>query len=90
MELVKGNDVEIGFEENQRRLSVIGGRCVEIMLPNPTSGVGVGGRGKSYRCHQANLQRRSSVEKKGMFYLMASFCLKYLANKSKGKGKVRV
>ena len=43
MELGKGNDVEIGFEENQRRLSVMGGRCVEIMLPNPTSGVGVGG-----------------------------------------------
>ena len=46
MELVKGNDVEIGFEENQRRLSVIGGRCVEIMLPNPTSGVGWGGSGE--------------------------------------------
>ena len=32
----------------------------------------------------------TSQGKKGIFYLMASSCLKYLDNKSKGKGKFRV
>ena len=32
-----------------------------------------------------NLQRWSSVEQKGIFYLMASFCLKYLGKGSKEK-----
>ena len=51
-----------------------------LLLVNPTVGSFL-----QLTNYHTNLQRWSSVEKKGIFYLMESFCLNYLGNKVRGK-----
>ena len=65
------------------------------MLPNPARGDRAGGGGGDAgtdptSCPLPGKSPKTEFgEKKEILYLMASFCLKCLGHKSKGKGKVK-
>ena len=65
---------------------ILKGKSDQLLLLNTTSGGG--GQGALLlTAYQENLHRWSSVGNKGGFYLMASFYLRHLGNKSKEKEK---